>query len=1089
MTSRAELVRAKIGALFEEYCSESSVHGVRFFVGSQRNACVKATWLSVFILSLVGCGMMIQQAYNKWDQTPVIVTLSEVPTPVWDMHFPAITICPEIKVLKTKYNFTQEFETLQSEWYGANRGRGNKNVTYSVSEESIGKLKAIMQHCSGIYKYENNFMFNFNHVPEPPHLLAFLKSVALDRRDVFTLCSSTSDARCTDYMQVTLTNEGICYSFNMISQERMFRPDVLHNEYKYLEPWDANAGPVEQDELLKVAGSGLDAAIGFNLIHYPLQIDTSCVYRFHIDRRPSLQRGRGYRVLIHEPTTYPDLSKRNIRLSLSQTLTVALKPNIMMTSPQLEKYSAQKRQCYFEHEHPLRFFRRYNQDNCELECLTNYTLERCGCVHFSMPRANGTRVCRFEEAHCPYDVRRALFIRKQNRTSTDDYLLQCDCLPACSSVRFDLQITEDSHTEEREVRTRFETEEELQAKLVLPAYSMLQVYFQDTHFIPAQRSELHGLVDFLANCGGLLGLFIGVSLLSIHQFVRRCICRSALMAKLGKRLRGSVRAEVFREYCANSSIHGVRYLDRNGRSACERFWWLVVFLFSMLGCSVMIHKTYVKWKQVPIIVTFSEKTTPVWDIHFPAITICPETKVSAEKLNLTAEMNALSREMDRNNGTIEPESLNSVHRLKVVAQLCHMLFHLEYNWLREFSGPEDNIVDTLKNMSLSRDETLVMCRYGNNFEACEDRLTETLTEEGICYTFNMRHEDEIFRKGLLQSEYNYTEDWFDSAQQPVLSPLHARGAGLHDGLTLYMRHKQVDTDYMCTGFSQGYKLLIHSSDEYPQVSVRNMRIPFSHEISIALRPQMIVTSQSATDYSWEKRQCFFDHERYLRFFRLYNQDNCELECLSNVTEALCGCVRFSMPRSNDTKVCPLTKWHCMHRAKWYLRPNNDPFVPDNIELDITKIANSCNCLPACSSVYYDVETTQTSLDTEKFMRANNDLKEYESDKFFFTTLSIFFKESYFITSKRSELYGWVDFLANCGGLLGLFMGVSILSLLEICYYITIRPFSVKKRLVMPTFRKCLRRSIQFREVFREYCANSSIHGVRYFDRDERTACE
>lgn len=53
-------------------------------------------------------------------------------------------------------------------------------------------------------------------------------------------------------------------------------------------------------------------------------------------------------------------------------------------------------------------------------------------------------------------------------------------------------------------------------------------------------------------------------------------------------------------------------------------------------------------------------------------------------------------------------------------------------------------------------------------------------------------------------------------------------------------------------------------------------------------------------------------------------------------------------------------------------------------------------------------------------------------------LSIYFKETQFITSKRSELYGPTDFLANCGGLLGLFMGVSLLSIVEIMYYLTIR---------------------------------------------------
>lgn len=54
-------------------------------------------------------------------------------------------------------------------------------------------------------------------------------------------------------------------------------------------------------------------------------------------------------------------------------------------------------------------------------------------------------------------------------------------------------------------------------------------------------------------------------------------------------------------------------------------------------------------------------------------------------------------------------------------------------------------------------------------------------------------------------------------------------------------------------------------------------------------------------------------------------------------------------------------------------------------------------------------------------------------------LIVFFKDAQFIPVKRSELFGLTDFLANCGGLLGLFMGVSILSLVEIFYYCFIKP--------------------------------------------------
>lgn len=53
-------------------------------------------------------------------------------------------------------------------------------------------------------------------------------------------------------------------------------------------------------------------------------------------------------------------------------------------------------------------------------------------------------------------------------------------------------------------------------------------------------------------------------------------------------------------------------------------------------------------------------------------------------------------------------------------------------------------------------------------------------------------------------------------------------------------------------------------------------------------------------------------------------------------------------------------------------------------------------------------------------------------------LQVFFKGNQFITMERNELFGITDFLANFGGLLGLFVGFSLLSLIEIIYYCTLR---------------------------------------------------
>lgn len=74
----------------------------------------------------------------------------------------------------------------------------------------------------------------------------------------------------------------------------------------------------------------------------------------------------------------------------------------------------------------------------------------------------------------------------------------------------------------------------------------------------------------------------------------------------------------------------------------------------------------------------------------------------------------------------------------------------------------------------------------------------------------------------------------------------------------------------------------------------------------------------------------------------------------------------------------------------------------------------CNCLPSCTSITYDAEISQAKFDwVSLFIAYKNPLNEFPGMQP--ARLSIFFKEHQFITSKRSELYGKTDFLANCGG--------------------------------------------------------------------------
>ncbi|XP_058461711.1 pickpocket protein 28-like [Malaya genurostris] len=497
---------------------------------------------------------------------------------------------------------------------------------------------------------------------------------------------------------------------------------------------------------------------------------------------------------------------------------------------------------------------------------------------------------------------------------------------------------------------------------------------------------------------------------------------------------------LFLEYCSNSTIHGIKYFACKRRTIYEKIWWIVMFFVSLYGCGRLIQNVYRKWEQTPVIVSFSEKSTPIWQIPFPAVTICPETKVKSQYLNFTTSYHMLLNDTERD--SMDEESFN---RLRAVAQVCDAHIFTNMSLGQDF---DPDCVDWLRNGSVSAREMLMFCKWRNNPTYCDDFFTETLTEEGFCYTFNSLGADDLLRQEALQQDYPYVTANKSSPQWTLETgyredaiidtyPMRVLGAGARGGLNILLMLYQYDLDYLCRGPVQGFKILLHTSSEYPQVSKQYFRVPLHQEVIISVKPQMITTSDGLRHYAPHRRQCYFNHERRLKYFQVYTQQNCKLECITNYTLNLCGCVKFSMPRDAQTKVCGASKIDCYNEAE-------DELAGQEVRHSVNETSahrSTCDCLPGCTSVQYDAEISQADLDWKNLFQAyKHPLDEYPGLQL--ARLTIYFKESQFITSKRSELYGVTDFLANCGGLLGLFMGVSLISLAEIVYFCSIRPFTL-----------------------------------------------
>lgn len=113
------------------------------------------------------------------------------------------------------------------------------------------------------------------------------------------------------------------------------------------------------------------------------------------------------------------------------------------------------------------------------------------------------------------------------------------------------------------------------------------------------------------------------------------------------------------------------------------------------------------------------------------------------------------------------------------------------------------------------------------------------------------------------------------------------------------------------------------------------------------------------------------------------------------------------------------------------RQLNDTYAAD--------FRDDCNCLSSCSYIRYLADVSTLKFVYEKGNQRSDTL----------TSLSILFKGTQFMPLTRSEQFDLVYMYSTFGGLLSLFLGISMLSLLELVFYCTIpiiyKVFNRKKK--------------------------------------------
>ncbi|XP_023328627.1 pickpocket protein 28 isoform X2 [Eurytemora carolleeae] len=297
-------------------------------------------------------------------------------------------------------------------------------------------------------------------------------------------------------------------------------------------------------------------------------------------------------------------------------------------------------------------------------------------------------------------------------------------------------------------------------------------------------------------------------------------------------------------------------------------------------------------------------------------------------------------------------------------------------------------------------------------------------------------------------------------------------------------------------FYIGFKVLVHSPHEFPDVTKKGMAIPLGSENFIGVSAQITESSDSVKAMSPSRRNCLLPDETQvpemnvsLGAFKEYNKANCLLECTAAAMLQLCGCIPYYYPAfpksfidkniklttyTNSTGFCHYDNLVCLSMHRGYFNAYATPGTEESYGINL---GLNCNCPDDCNQIVYTKEMSNGVLKDNNDALYKNSLceggwtedassicektlfkqefdqltkyaakiQDYNCHEGTFKKkientayVHVFFRDIGVTKFNKDQLFGWQDIVAQFGGTVGLCVGFSLLSGCEIIYFLFCR---------------------------------------------------
>ncbi|XP_060117598.1 acid-sensing ion channel 4 isoform X4 [Heteronotia binoei] len=438
------------------------------------------------------------------------------------------------------------------------------------------------------------------------------------------------------------------------------------------------------------------------------------------------------------------------------------------------------------------------------------------------------------------------------------------------------------------------------------------------------------------------------------------------------------------EFAESSTLHGINHIFQHGHYTIRHLLWTVAFLGS-LGFLIHVYTERVDFYfQYPHATALEEE--PLYNMTFPAVTICNLNRLrfsqlSGHDLYWAGEFLGF---LDSSDNIAAPNyidmEMQEMLRSKLKESREERNLPFDFKELHERAGHQMN-------------QMLVECKFANKSCNASDFRT-VYTRYGKCYTFNGDRS----------------------------KPRVTRQSGMGNGLEIMLDIQQEEylpiwRETNETSFEAGIRVQIHSQDEPPYI----------HQLGFGVSPgfQTFVSCQEQRltylPQPWGSCRASVKGEQILPGYETYSIAACRLQCEKEAVVRNCQCRMVHMP-GNESICSPNVYIECADHTL-------DTAVEDSQE--------RCVCPTPCNLTRYGKEISMVRIPNKGsaryLARKYNRNETYIRENFL--VLDIFFEALNYEAIEQKKAYNLAGLLGDIGGQMGLFIGASVLTVLEILDYI------------------------------------------------------